>query len=81
MAVYANYHIIVGRRAGSPEEWAHFHWDTYGFELLGTRESASGKLGIVVCVPTGDPEKFERELRADHVEFFKVPAVEKVAAA
>lgn len=69
-----NYHIVIKRRAGSPGEWARFHHDTYGFELLDTRESASGKLGIVVCRPTGDSARFERELREDFVEFFKVEA-------
>ena len=75
------YHIVVRNRAGTPAEWAHFHWDTYGFKTLSTRESASKKLGVIVCVPTGDVETFERELRADHVEFFKVPAAEAAVAA
>ena len=75
------YHIVVAERTGSPKDWAKYHWDTYGFRLLGTRANATKKLGIVICVPTGDPEIFEAELKNDHVEFFKVPAVEKVAAA
>ncbi len=73
------YHVVIGKRAGTPEEWARFHWDTYQFETHGFRASASGKLGIVICSPTGDPEVFERELRADHVEFFKVMAMEIAA--
>lgn len=74
------YHIVVEKRAGSPEDWAKYHWDTYGFRLVGTRESETGKLGIVLCVPTGDAETFEAELRWDHVEFFKVPAEVEVLA-
>lgn len=65
------YHVVVGKRAGTPDDWAQVHWDTYGFRTVSTMISASRKLGIVVCIPTGNTDVFERELRADHVEFFR----------
>lgn len=69
------YHLVIGRLAGTAKEWAKYHWDTYGFELLSTRRQ------VVICVPTGDPKRFERELREDRVEFSKVPAKDGAVSA